>query len=102
MLKRLFGIFTKRFNSQQKFNPSQIADPVAMEIAWTPIAKASASFRTHRLVRVASQRIEIRSSIENWIFSGFFLLAGILLIAYTFPAIGNLILVFPTIGRLIK
>ncbi len=40
---------------------------------------------------VTPQRIDIRSSVENWIFSAFFFLLAISLIAWTFPAIDSLL-----------
>ena len=59
------------------FDPSGLGDPVASKTAWTPAKGGGANFRTQKLVKVSSYRIEFRASIEAKIFYAIFLLAGL-------------------------
>ncbi len=58
------------------FDPSQLDDAIAMQTDWTPAKYDGASFRTHRLVEVDSNRLEFRASGEAKWFYLLFLLVG--------------------------
>lgn len=62
--------FNKLLQKQQSqaggrstFDPSHLGDPKAMQTDWTPANGSNANFRTHKLVKVNSNRLEFRASI---------------------------------------
>jgi len=60
------------------FDPSALNDSVAMQAGWTPRRrKQGASFQTHKLVAVNSNRIELRGPLAIKLTYFIFLLAGI-------------------------
>ena len=77
----MFETWSKKLNlfvsNPVAFDPSRLGDPVASKTAWTPAKGGGSNFRTQRLVKVSSYRIEFRASIEAKIFYAIFLLAGL-------------------------
>ena len=68
------------------FDPSALNDSVAMQTDWTPVEKGGASFQTHKLVAVNSNRIEFRVLMAIKLSYLIFLLAGIAMITGGFYA----------------
>ena len=67
------------------FDPSGLNDSVAMQAGWTPRRrKQGASFQTHKLVAVNSNRIELRVPLAIKLTYFIFLLTGIGLIIWVF------------------
>ena len=77
MFKKLFQKLTDLAPNRQPFDPSQFDDPVATQTAWTPAKGGGASFRTHKLVQVAPDRLVFRAALGAWIFYLIFLIAGL-------------------------
>lgn len=73
LAQELLGLESKR----NTFDPSHFGDPIAIQIDWTPAKGGGANFRTHKLVKVNSNRLEFRASIGAKVFYLIFLLAGI-------------------------
>jgi hypothetical protein len=59
------------------FDPSHLGDPIASQTAWTPARGGGANFRTHKLIRVGSNRVEFRASTGAVIFYLLFMLIGL-------------------------
>lgn len=57
-------------------DPSRFRDPLAMETEWTPAVSGGASFGTHKLVKVGSDRMEFRATGGARLFSFAFILIG--------------------------
>jgi len=68
--------------SQVAFELSRAGDQVAGRTGWAPIAASESSFRTPRLVRVNSSRIEFRVSTVTRGFYLLFLFIGLAMMAY--------------------
>lgn len=64
-------------NNPPSFDPSRLGDPVASKTAWTPAKGGGANFRTQKLVKVSSYRIEFRAAVEAKLFYSVFLLLGL-------------------------
>ena len=60
------------------FDPARLGDPVASKTAWTPAKGGGTNFRTQKLVRVSSYRIEFRASAGAILFYSIFLLGGLI------------------------
>ena len=60
---RRVGAQPEVMNSQDEFDPSEVSDPIAKKIEWTT-TQGGASFCTHRLVKVSTNRMEFRSTKE--------------------------------------
>lgn len=73
-------------SEDRTIDPSKLGDPLAMRINWTPAKSGGASFRTHHLVEVNSNRLEFRTSIGAKVFIFFFILLGIgIIVGFLFP-----------------
>jgi hypothetical protein len=59
------------------FDPSAIGDEVAQRTQWGPAKGGGASFRTHRLVRVDSNRLEFKATAGALAFYWLFLVVGL-------------------------
>ena len=59
------------------FDPSTLDDPIAMQTEWTPAKRGGASFCTHKLVEVNSNRLEFRAAAGAKAFYLLFLLIGL-------------------------
>lgn len=77
----MFKTWLQKLNSPDKnriaFDPSRLGDPVAFQTAWTPAKAGGANFRTQKLVKVSSYRIEFRASAGAVLFYSIFLLGGL-------------------------
>ena len=69
------------------FDPSTFNDEVASKVAWSPAKSGGASFRTHSLERVDSNRLEFKASAGAKLFYAVFLLVGLgIVIGFTVGA----------------
>jgi len=90
MLKKLAMKLKMMAEGQAKFDPSTIGDPVAMQTEWTPAKGGGASFRTHKLVAVSTNRLEFRASAGAKIFYLLFLLIGVgVIVGFTFAIVAG-------------
>ena len=85
MLKWIQEKWSALFAKKVPFDPAVLNDPLALQIAWTPVNRGGASFRTHRLVAVSAYRLEFRPTAGSLMFGGFFALAGAC--AFVFPMV---------------
>lgn len=84
MFKKMMEELRSLAGDRSAFDPSHLGDPIAMQTDWTPARGGGASFRTHKLVEVNSDRLEFRASMGAKLFYLFFLLAGVgVLIAFS-------------------
>jgi hypothetical protein len=66
--------------NRKKFDPSQLGDPAAMQTDWTYASKGmvvGANFRTHKLVKVNSARLEFRATMGALLFYLVFLVGPV-------------------------
>jgi hypothetical protein len=77
MLKKLIEKLKSMTTGGVSFDPSTLGDPVAMRTEWNPAKGGGASFCTHKLVTVNSNRMEFRASIGAKLFYLVFLIAGL-------------------------
>ena len=63
---------------EDDFDPSEIDDPIAGHIDWTPIV-GGANFCTHRLVMVGANRLEFRPTGEGRTFGLYFIVFGLVI-----------------------
>jgi hypothetical protein len=77
MFKDLIEKLKKLSRERVSFDPSRFDDPIAAKTEWSPAKGGGASFKTHNLVRVNSNRFIFRSSIGARIFYSVFLLIGL-------------------------
>jgi len=76
MFRKLVQKLRGLVGDRSTFDPSGLDDPIAMQTDWTPARGGGASFRTHKLVEVNSDRLEFRASIGAKLFYLIFFLAG--------------------------
>ena len=77
MLDRFMQTLQKMSREAVPFDPSALNDEVAQRTQWDPAKQGGASFRTHRLKRVDSNRIELKASGGALLFYAVFLLVGL-------------------------
>ena len=77
MLDRLMQTLQKMTREAVPFDASRFDDDVALRTQWDPAKQGGASFGTHRLARIDSNRIELKASGGALLFSGVFLLVGL-------------------------
>lgn len=65
--------------NKQNFDPASLDDEIATKTSWTPVRKAAASFCTHRLRSINSERSEFNVTLEAQLFCGVFLMLGLML-----------------------
>jgi hypothetical protein len=75
-MEKLQGLAAER----KTFDPSSLGDPIAMQTEWTPAKGGGASFRTHNLVEIDTNRMEFKASIGARLFYLVFMLMGIVAI----------------------
>lgn len=76
MLKQLFEKLSALCAKKAPFDPAVLNDPLALQIAWTPVNRGGANFRTHRLVTVHPYRMEFRPTAGSLMFGVFFIFMG--------------------------
>jgi hypothetical protein len=75
-MEKLQGLAAER----KTFDPSSLGDPIAMQTEWKPAKGGGASFRTHNLVEIDTNRMEFKASIGARLFYLVFMLMGIVAI----------------------
>lgn len=78
MLRKLLEALKNLVPPPEVFDLSQLNDPLAVQIEWTPMRCGDSGFTTHKLVHVHADRVEFRPSWELKLFLGFHLFAGVL------------------------
>lgn len=76
LLEKLQQNLKQLNEAEPAVNPSVFNDPLALRTAWSPLVPGGASFRTHRLVRVEGEGLELRKSLGSFLFGGLFALIG--------------------------
>lgn len=66
--------------SNRDFDPAGLNDAIANQTNWRPAKVASASFCTHRLVAVHSERREFYATVGAQLFYGLFFAIGLLML----------------------
>ena len=61
----------------ERFDPSTLDDPVAMETEWSPLKEGGANFCTRKLVRVSPLRYEFRAAAGAIVFYLIFFFIGL-------------------------
>ncbi|MBL7076021.1 MAG: hypothetical protein ISS31_00990 [Kiritimatiellae bacterium] len=90
MLKKLAMKLKMMAEGQGSFDPSTIGDPLALHTEWTPARSGGASFRTHKLAPVSTNRLEFRASAGAKLFYLLFLLIGVgVLVGFTFAVVAG-------------
>lgn len=90
MFKALIEKMQKITREQVSFDPSSFNDQVALQTDWTPAKGGGASFRTHRLVVLSSDRREFRASFGAKLFYLVFLLVGLgVMIAFSYSNLSS-------------
>jgi len=77
MFEKIVQKLQRMSSARSPFDPSSLGDPIALQTEWTAAKRGGANFRTHRLVSVASNRMEFRASLGAKLFYLVFLLAGL-------------------------
>ena len=75
MFEKLKNIFSR--TPTKTFGPQTLNDPVALETGWGPAEGGGASFRTHNLHTVGTDRMEFRPTMGAKLFAGIFILVGL-------------------------
>lgn len=76
MLKQVLSKLSSLCAQKAPFDQAALNDPLAQQIAWTPVKRGGANFRTHRLVEINPSRMEFRPTVGSLIFGGFFAVIG--------------------------
>jgi len=71
--------------AKDQFDPSCFGDPIAKKTKWTAAVEGGTNFRSHRLVRVSPERIEVRWTWRCKAVACFFLCVCLVL-GYVFSA----------------
>lgn len=80
MFKKLVQELQRMAGNRKKVDPSQLGDPVSMQTDWTYTSKGmmgGANFRTHKLVKVNSARLEFRATMGALLFYLVFLVGPV-------------------------
>jgi hypothetical protein len=76
MFKKLIEKLQGLAKARNTFDPSHFGDPIAMQTEWTPAKGGGASFRTHTLMEIDTNRLEFKASIGARLFYSVFMLMG--------------------------
>jgi hypothetical protein len=76
MFKKLIEKLQGLAKARSTFDPSHFGDPIAMQTEWTPAKGGGASFRTHKLAEIDTNRLEFKASIGARVFYFVFILMG--------------------------
>lgn len=60
----------------RRFDPHELADPVALKTGWGPCQRGGSNFRTHVLVQPSATRVELRPTLAARAFAATFLGIG--------------------------
>jgi hypothetical protein len=61
---------------RRRFDPSTLADPMARQIAWSPVKAGGANFCTHKLVEAGPNRVQFRATLGAVLFHLVFVVVG--------------------------
>jgi hypothetical protein len=90
MFKQLIDKIASLSGERERFDPSSLDDPIAMQTEWRPAKNGGANFRTHRLVAVDATRMEFRPTFGAILFYlVFILMGGGVSIAFLFAGKGD-------------
>jgi hypothetical protein len=101
MLKKLSRYVQKLVRTKKAVDPSMFGDPIAETTQWSPAKRGGANFCTHKLVEIATHRMEFRASLGAKLFCLFFFLVGVGIITalcYGIISQGKNILTVETFG----
>lgn len=88
MFRKLLSQINNMVRDSSSFDASHFDDPIATQTSWTPLKSGGSNFKTHKLVRVNSNRFEFKASWDAKIFYLIFFLAGIgAMIAFSYPKV---------------
>ena len=77
-MRKTLSNWLKGFATEElRIDPSEFADPVAMETEWSRLKQGGANFQTHRLIRVDRSRMEFKASMGAKLFGMIFLIVGL-------------------------
>ena len=89
----------------REFAPGKFGDPLARKISWDPAKGGGSNFRTHHLVEVGPQRVEVRATIGFALFCLVFVGMGVVAISLSVKqgALASALIggVFPIAGSLL-
>lgn len=90
MFRKLLNQLKKMASESSSFDASHYDDPIASQTQWSPLKSGGSNFKTHKLVRVNSDRVEFKASLGAKLFYLIFFIAGIgAMIAFSYPKINS-------------
>ncbi|WP_430937074.1 hypothetical protein [Saccharicrinis sp. 156] len=64
-------------------HPEIFQDTLATKVSWVPLKNGGANFRTHKVIKVDENNLEVQPTLMSKIFAHIFMIAGAVMIAYS-------------------
>ncbi len=77
MLEKMARAIQRIQREAVPFDPSNLGDDLASRVDWSPVKGGGASFRTHHLERIDSNRCEFKAAAGAKLFYGVFVVMGL-------------------------